>query len=304
MASHGREESCDRKRAEIKKKIAEQMEVAKELQKDVGDKSQQFKELLTKARGLRKVFDELDNEHAERERTGVPGHVRDNVEWGEARTNLHQIYHVVRTYIEQNAPKDEGLKLAPFEPRKLKTQEPSTKQRGKEGENSKKKKTEEEQSQRSSTSAKSVYPVNPLQLKQFLEGKNLDFHKKPMGLRKETNKTRKEALAQVVIQWLNRVGELEKAVEDVREQMTDETELGSLDEAWKDLSATITKAKKKVKDFVEPPSFEEEDARESVASWVKKHAAGGEDKRKQQYSDRGSRRGSPEKKGSSSCEQR
>jgi hypothetical protein len=135
MANHGREESRDRKRTEIKKKIAEQTEVAKELQKDVGDRSQQFKELLTKARGLRKVFDELDNEHAERESTGVPGHVRDNVEWDEARTNLHQIYHAVRTYIEQNAPKDEGLKLAPFEPRKLKTKEPSTKQRGKEGEN-------------------------------------------------------------------------------------------------------------------------------------------------------------------------
>jgi hypothetical protein len=35
---------------------------------------------MTRARDLRKVFDELDNEHAERESRGVPGHVNDNAE--------------------------------------------------------------------------------------------------------------------------------------------------------------------------------------------------------------------------------
>jgi septal ring factor EnvC (AmiA/AmiB activator) len=85
MAGHGGEESCNRKRAEIRKKMDDQTKIAEELQKEVDQGSQQFKELTTKARDLRKVFDELDKEHAERESTGVPGHVKDNAEWDQAR---------------------------------------------------------------------------------------------------------------------------------------------------------------------------------------------------------------------------
>jgi hypothetical protein len=104
--------------------------IAEELEKEVNQGSLQFKELMRKARHLRKVFDELDNEHAERESTGVPGHVKDNTELDQARNKLHQVYHSIRSYLEQNAPQDKGIKLAPFEPKKLKTKEPLTKQNG------------------------------------------------------------------------------------------------------------------------------------------------------------------------------
>jgi hypothetical protein len=117
MARHGREESRNRKRAEIRKKINDQTKIPEELQKEVEQGSLQFKELMARARDLRKVFDELDNKHAERESTGVPGHVKDNAEWDQARNRLHQFYHSIRSYLEQNAPPDEGIKLAPFEPK-------------------------------------------------------------------------------------------------------------------------------------------------------------------------------------------
>jgi hypothetical protein len=80
MASHGRDESRNRRRAEIREKIDNQTKIAEELQKEVKQGSLQFKELMTRARDLRKVFDELDNEHSERESRGVPGHVKDNAE--------------------------------------------------------------------------------------------------------------------------------------------------------------------------------------------------------------------------------
>jgi hypothetical protein len=114
MAGHNRDQSLNRKQADIRKKIDDQTKIAKELQKDVEKGSRQFKELQTMARDLRRVFDELDNKHAERESMGVPGHVKDNVKWDQARLRLHQIYPAVRSYLEQNAPKDEGIKLAPF----------------------------------------------------------------------------------------------------------------------------------------------------------------------------------------------
>jgi hypothetical protein len=192
MTKHGREESRNRRQAEIRKKIDDQTKIAEELQKDLNKGSHQFKELQTKARDLRRVFDELDNEHAERESKGVPGHIKDNVEWDQARHWLHEIYHAVRSYLEQNAPKYEGIKLAPFEPKRLKTKEPSTKQKGKEDESSKKKKGEEEKSQVSATSARSVFPANPSQLKQFLESKDLNFKEKLISLQKEMNETKKK----------------------------------------------------------------------------------------------------------------
>jgi hypothetical protein len=291
MVSSSRDQSCGRdpKRMEIRKKIEDQLKIAEELQKDVDQKSQLFKELMTRARDLRKVFDELDNEHAERESRGVPGHVKDNAEWDQARNRLHQVYHSIRSYLEQNAPPEEGIKLAPFEPKRLKTKEPSTKQKSKDGEGSKKKKREEEKSQVSATSVRSVFPVNPSQLKQFLESKDLNFKEKLISLKKETSKTKREALAQVLIKWLSHADELATAVRDTREQITDETELAAYDEAWTDLSATITKARKRVKEFVEPPSSEDkDDAKESVASWVERSVVGDEDDSRQQYGRRGS----------------
>jgi hypothetical protein len=153
MASHGREESRNRKRAEIRKKIDDHTKIAEELQKEVNRGSLQFKELLTRARDLRRVLDELDNKHAKREGTGVPGHIKDNAEWDQKRTRLHEVYHLIRSYLEKNAPQDEGIMLAPFEPKKLKTKEPSTKQNGKDGARPKKRK-EEEKSHVSATSAR------------------------------------------------------------------------------------------------------------------------------------------------------
>jgi hypothetical protein len=249
----------------------------------------QFKELTTRARDLRKVFDKLDNEHAERKSRGVPGNVKDNAEWDQKRTKLHEVYHAIRSYREKNAPPEEGIRLSPFEPKKLKTKEPSTKLKGKDGECSKKKKREEEKSQVSATSARSVFLATPSQLKQFLESKDLNFKEKLISLKKETSETKREALAQVLIKWLSRVDELATAVRDTRDQITEETELAVYDEAWTDLTATITKARKKVKEFVEPPSSEDEDdAKESVASWVERSVAGDKDDGRQRYGRRGS----------------
>jgi hypothetical protein len=111
---------------------------------------------MTRARDLRRVFDELDNEHAKGEGTGVPGHVKDNAEWDQARNRLHQVYHSIKSYVEQNAPPDEGIKLAPFEPKRLKTKEPSTKQKGEEDERSEKKKGRREVSSQRGRSSPST----------------------------------------------------------------------------------------------------------------------------------------------------
>ncbi len=138
---------------------------------------------------------------------------------------------------------------------------------------------------------------SPSQLKQFLENKDLNFKEKLVSLQKETSETKREALPQVLIKWLRRVDELATAARDTRDQITEETELAGYDEAWADLSAMITKAWKKVKEFVEPPSSEEEDdAEESVTSWVEKSVADDEDNGRQWYGWRGSFRGSQKKR--------
>jgi hypothetical protein len=72
--------------------------------------------LQSNARDLRKILDEVDNELGERESSGVPGHVKNNVNWVKARTRLHEVYHAARSYLEQKALPDEGIKLAPFKP--------------------------------------------------------------------------------------------------------------------------------------------------------------------------------------------
>ncbi len=301
MSERGREQSRNRRRAETRKKIDDQTKMAEELRKEVDRGSQQFKELMMRARDLRRVFEELDNEHANRERTGVPGHVKDNVEWDQARNRLHQVYHSIKSYLDQTAPKEEGMTLEPFESRKLKTTKPSNKQSSKNGARPKQRKEEEKKSQVSATTVRSVFPVNPSQLKQFLETKDLNFKEKLISLKKETRETKKEALTQVIIKWLSRAEELETAVRDTRDQIADETELASYNKAWSDLSATIAKARKKVKDFVKLPSSEDEDdVKESVTSWVERSVAGGEEDGRQQHGRRGSFRGSHKKRRSSS----
>jgi hypothetical protein len=128
-----------------------------------------------------------------------------------------------------------------------------------------------------------------LQLKQFLESKDLSFKEKLISLKKETSETKREALAQVLIKWLSRADELVTVVRDTREQMTDETELAAYDEEWTDLSATITKARKRVREFVELPSSEnEDDAKKSVASWVERSIVGDDDDSRQRHGGRGS----------------
>jgi hypothetical protein len=111
-----------------------------------------------------------------------------------------------------------------------------------------------------------VFPANPSQLKQFLESKDLNFKEKLISLQKETSETKRKALAQVLIKWLSRVDELATAVRDTREQITDKTELAAFDEAGTDLSTTSTKARKKVKDFAEPPSSEDEDEMQKLVA--------------------------------------
>jgi hypothetical protein len=100
---------------------------------------------------------------------------------------------------------------------------------------------------------------------------------------------RRTPIRKRLIKWLSRADELATAVRDTREQITDETELASFDEAWTDLSATITKARKKVREFVEPPSSEDkDDVKKSVASWVERSVVGDEDDSRQRYGGRGS----------------
>jgi hypothetical protein len=77
---------------EIKKKINDLTKIADDLEKGVNEGSQQFKELQSSARDLRKIFDEVDNEVGERESSGVPGHVKDNANWINARARLHKVY--------------------------------------------------------------------------------------------------------------------------------------------------------------------------------------------------------------------
>jgi hypothetical protein len=113
MASSGGDASRGRdpKRTEIRKKIDDLRKITDELQKGVTEGSQQFKELLISAKDLRRIFDEVDNQLGERESLGVPGHVKDNVDWVKARVGLHEVYHATRSYIEQSAPPDKGMKV-------------------------------------------------------------------------------------------------------------------------------------------------------------------------------------------------
>jgi cobalamin biosynthesis protein CobT len=128
MANNGRDPSRGRdpKRTEIRKKIDNLTKIADDLEKGVTEGSQLLKELQSSARDLRMIFDEIDNELVERESSGVPGHVKDNVKWVNATARLHEVYHAARSYLEQSAPPEEGIKLAPFEPRKLKVAEPQS----------------------------------------------------------------------------------------------------------------------------------------------------------------------------------
>jgi hypothetical protein len=94
----------DPKRTENRKKINNLTKIADGLQKGVTEGSQHFKELQSSARDLRKIFDKVDNELGERESSDVPGHVKDNVHWVNARARLHKVYHAARSYLEQSAP--------------------------------------------------------------------------------------------------------------------------------------------------------------------------------------------------------
>ncbi len=108
---------------EIRKKIDNLTKIADGLKKGLTEGSQLFKELQSSARDLRKIFDEVDNKLGERGSSDVPCHVKGNVDWVKARTRLHEVYHAARSYLEQKALPDEGIKLALFEPRKLKVAE-------------------------------------------------------------------------------------------------------------------------------------------------------------------------------------
>jgi hypothetical protein len=216
MSEHGREQSPNRRRAETRKKIDDQTKMAEELRKEVDRGSTQFKELTMRARDLRRVFEELDKEHADRERTGFPGHVKDNVEWDQKRNRLHQVYHSIKSHLDQTAPKEEGTTLEPFKSRKLKNDGAVNQARRQERRALQdKKRRREKKSQVRATSVRSVFSANALQLKQFLETKDLSFKEKLISLKRETSReAKKEALAQVLIKWLSRVEELETAVRD------------------------------------------------------------------------------------------
>jgi hypothetical protein len=93
MANSGRDPSRGRdpKRTEIRKKIDDLVKIADGLEKGATEGSQLFKELQGSARDLRRSFDEVDNEVGERESLGVPGHVKDDIHWTNARERLHSV---------------------------------------------------------------------------------------------------------------------------------------------------------------------------------------------------------------------
>ncbi len=208
MASGERDYSRNRDapRKEIKQKIDNLTKIAEELQTGVTEDSQPFKQLLTSARDLRRIFEEVDNKLGKRESSGVPGHVKDNVNWVNARVRLHEVYHVARSYLEQSAPPDEGIKLAPFEPRRLKVSEPQSKTKKYENKDSGENRNEppptenNEQGKAPSvvSTLRSEVPTDVITLTKFLERKEVVFQKKMNDVNKARNRPTKMAQVRIL----------------------------------------------------------------------------------------------------------
>jgi hypothetical protein len=242
MASSGRHPSRGRdpKWTEIRKKINDLTKIADGLEKGVTEGSQHFKELQSSARDLRGIFDEVDNELGERESLGVPGHVKDNVDWVKARARLQEAYHAARSYLEQKAPPDEGITLAPFEPRKLKVAKPQSKTKKDDGAETGENRQEppparnEEQGGAPSviSTHRSEVPTDVAALTKFLERKKVVFQKKMNDINKARDRPTKMAHVRILQRWIKQAGKYESAVNHFLPEETKTDQEEALLETW------------------------------------------------------------------------
>jgi hypothetical protein len=242
MASNGRDPSRGRgpKRTEIRKKIDDLTKITDSLEKGVTEGSQLFKELQNNARDLRKILDEIDNELGERESSGVPGHVKDNVNWVNARARLYAVYHAVRSYLEQKAPPEKGIKLAPFEPRKLKVAEPQSKTKKDNNEESGENREEhspdgnDDQARAPSVigTHRSEVPTDVATLTRFLERKEVIFQKKMNDVNEAHDRPTKMAHVRILQRWINQASRYEYAVNNLLPEETKNNEEQALLETW------------------------------------------------------------------------
>jgi hypothetical protein len=285
MANSGREPSRGRdpRRAEIKKKIKDLAKIADDLEKSLTEDSQQFKELQNSARDLRKIFDEVDNELGDRESSGVPGHVKDNDSWIKARTRIHQVYHAVRSHLEQKSPPDEGIKLAPFEPRKLKvTESQSKKKDGNEesGENGEEHSAEEEGEQGKAalviSTHRSEVPTDVAALTRFLERKEVVFQKKMNGLTEARDNSTKMAHVRILQRLIGQAGRYKHEVNTLLPEETKNDEQEALLETWETFRDALEEAVALVDPFsAKPPKTEEEGHQKRVKDWLYRDEDGG-----------------------------
>jgi hypothetical protein len=242
MASSGRDPSHrrDPKRTEIRKKIDDLTKIANGLEKSVTKGSQQFKELQSSARDLRMIFDKVDNELGERESLGVSGHVKDNVNWVKARTRLHEVYQTARGYLEQKAPQEEGIKLAPFEPRKLKVAKPQSETKtddgAETGEGRDEPPPDENKEQDKVPSVvgthQSEVPRDAAALTKFLEIKEVVFQKKMNNVKDERDRSTKMAHVRILQCWVNQASKYEHAVKNLFPEETKNYKEEALLETW------------------------------------------------------------------------
>jgi hypothetical protein len=224
----------DAQRKEIYKKIDGLSKIGKELQTEISKGSQQFTGLYKKGRNLRRIFEELENELDKREKAGKPGHVKDNVRWDEARTLLHEVYHKVKVYLDEQVPTEESVSLQPFEPRKLKMAEKSPRKP-----TDKKKETK---SVVSMVSVRSVLPEDSEELLDFIGSKTLKIATKANELNAETNEAKKKAHTSALSRWLDRLEDLRKAGKAARKGLKNEAKRLEYGKVWDDLTAAVQQA--------------------------------------------------------------
>jgi hypothetical protein len=286
MASNGRDPSRGRgpKRTEIRKKIDDLTKITDSLEKGVTEGSQLFKELQNNARDLRKIFEEIDNKLGERESSGVPGHVKDNANWINARARLHQVYHAAMSYLEQKAPPEEGIKLVPFEPRKLKASEPQSKTKKNDNEESGENREEpppageEEQGKAPSVigTHRSEVPTDAAALTKFLERKEVVFQKKMNDLTGARDHSTKMAQVRILQHWIGQAGRYEHAVNHLLREETKNDEEEALVEKWEMFCDALDEAVALVDPYSAKLLKTEEDGHQKkVKDWLSRDEDGG-----------------------------
>jgi hypothetical protein len=215
---------------------------------------------------------------------GVPGHVKDNVDWVKARTRLQEVYHVARSYLEQKALQDEGIKLAPFEPRKLKVAEPHSKMKKDDGAETGEGRDEpppnENDKQGKAPSVVSTHqsevPTEVVALTKFLERKEVIFQKKMNDVNKARDRLTKMAHVRILQRWINQAGKYEYAVNNLLPEQTKNDEEEALLERWDAFREALDKAVTLFDPyFIKLTKTEEEGHQKRVKDWLSKGEDGG-----------------------------